>query len=107
MQGVGRGGLVHVAAFRLAPAGCFRRNLGRRPTAARGGRGEVVGGGKRGMKCPPTNRFRLYAGHRSREGETRVFPGWARDFAAPPKIFCGPGRDAGSDRAGFWPRPAF
>ena len=36
-----------------------------------------------------------------RDGETRVFAGWSRDFAAPPKIFCGLGRDAGSDRAGF------
>ena len=50
---------------------------------------------------PVTNRFRLYVGHRSREGETCVFPGWARGFAAPPKNFCGSGRDAGSNRAGF------
>ena len=39
------------------------------------GRGEVVDGRKRGMKCPPTNRFRLYAGHHNREGETCVFSG--------------------------------
>ena len=107
-RGEGRGGLVRVAAFRRAPAGCGRRNLGRRPAAAREGRGEVVGGRKRGMKCPPTNRFRLYAGHRSREGETRVFPGWGRMrglvrqvFQPIPafwQLFCGSGADAGSAR---------
>ena len=91
-------GLVHVAAFRRAPAGCFRRNLGRR-----GGGGARGGGwwGKARAEMSPTNRFRLYAGHRSGKGKTREYAGWGRDFAAPPKFFCGPGRDAGFDRAGF------
>ena len=57
------GNLVCVAAFRRAPAGYFRRNLGRRPSGGARGRGEVVGGEKRGLKCPPHQSLPLYTGH--------------------------------------------
>jgi len=44
-----RGGVVRVAAFRHAPAGCFGRNLGRRREGERGG----GWWGKRGLKFQP------------------------------------------------------
>ena len=67
----------------------------------KGGRRRKEGGKERGLKCPSRQLLLCDAGYRSREGETRVFPGWGRKFAAPPKNFCRPGRYAGSGRAGF------
>ena len=87
-----RGGLTACSCRLLSPESW---------AAARGGRRGGWWEKARDEMPPLTNRFRLYAGHRGRKGETRVFPCWGQDFAAPPKNFCGPGRDAGSDRASF------
>ena len=99
VQRLGAGGCG--AAPRSDSARRYGRNRRRRAGGSKGGRRRKEGGKERGLKCPSRQLLLCDAGHRSREGETRVFPGWGRDFAAPPKIFCGPGRDAGSDRAGF------
>ena len=88
------------------PRGAFLpADLAESPAAGgqKQGRSEAERDGEnaRGLKCPSRQLLLCDAGHRSRNGETRVFAGWGRDFAAPPKIFCGPGQYAGTDRAGF------
>ena len=85
----GEDNLVRVEAFRRDPAGYFLRNRGRRPGGGARGRGEVVGGEKRGLKCPPHQPLLLYAGHRRAGGGggTRIFVSWGQDFAAPLKNF--------------------
>ena len=94
-------------AFQRAPTGCFHRNLGQRPAAAQGRRGGVVGGRKRGMKCPPTNRFRLYAGHRSPEGKPAFSRIGLGILPRPLKNFAGRGGMRGLIGRVFPPRPAF
>ena len=62
------------------PGARFRRQIWPESPAAGGrkqGRAAAEGGGKeRGLKCPSRQLLLCDAGHRSREGETRVFPGW-------------------------------
>lgn len=104
-QRLGAGGCG--AAPRRDSARRYGRNR-RRRAGRKQGRAAAEGGGKRaGLKCPSRQLLLSDAGHRSREGETRVFPGWGRDFAAPLQNFCGPGRDAGLVGQFFRPVPAF
>jgi len=99
VQRLGAGGCG--AAPRSDSARRYGRNRRRRAGESKGGPRRKEGEKSVELKCPSRQLLLCDAGHRSREGETRVFPGWGRKFAAPPKIFCGPGRDARSGRAGF------
>ena len=61
--------------------------------------GAGSGKGRAEMSLPPNlapDRGSARIGLPAREDR-----GWGRRFAAPRKNICGPGRDAGSDRAGF------
>ena len=78
---------------------------GRGGAAGACGRGAMVaegagsGKGRAGMSLPPNlapDRGSARVGLPAREDR-----GWGRRFAAPRKIFCGPGRFAGSARADF------
>ena len=65
----------------------------------------MIGGEKRGLKCPPHEPLLLYAGHRRAGGGGRgtcVFTGLVKVFTAPLKKFCGPAAFAGSVRARFF-----
>ena len=61
----------------------------------------MVGGKKRGLKCPSHQMLHCDTGHCMGEADTREYAGWGRVFATPLKKFCGPAAFAMSVRAGF------